>query len=61
MTKTETKSGKMPLHFSRKLLAIPYGLFLAMFVVIPLLIIIYYAFTDRNGNFTFENFSNYFG
>lgn len=60
MTKTETKSGKMPLHFSRKLLAIPYGLFLAMFVVIPLLIIIYYAFTDRNGNFTFENFATFF-
>ena len=28
-------------HFSRKLLAIPYGLFLALFVVIPLFIIIY--------------------
>ena len=41
-------------HFSRKLLAIPYGLFLAAFVVIPLLIIIYYAFTDDNGTFTLE-------
>ena len=49
------------LHFSRKLLAIPYGLFLALFVVIPLLIIVYYAFTDRSGNFTFDNFVNYFG
>ena len=42
------------LHFSRKLLAIPYGLFLAIFVVIPLLIIIYYAFTDDNGIPTFD-------
>ena len=41
-------------HFSRKLLAIPYGLFLAFFVVIPLLIIIYYAFFDDSGNFTLE-------
>jgi spermidine/putrescine transport system permease protein len=41
-------------HFSRKLLAIPYGLFLAAFVVIPLLIIIYYAFTDDAGKFTLE-------
>jgi spermidine/putrescine transport system permease protein len=41
-------------RFSRKLLAIPYGLFLAIFVVIPLLIIIYYAFTDDNGKFTLE-------
>lgn len=52
---------KAKLHFSRKLLAIPYGLFLALFVVIPLLIIVYYAFTDRSGNFTFDNFVNYFG
>ena len=41
-------------HFSRKLLAIPYGLFLAAFVVIPLFIIIYYAFTDDAGKFTWE-------
>ena len=41
-------------HFSRKLLAIPYGLFLAVFVVIPLLIIFYYAFTNDDGKFTFE-------
>ena len=35
---------KKKLQFSRKLLAIPYALFLAFFVVIPLLIILYYAF-----------------
>ena len=45
---------KIKPHFSRKLLAIPYGLFLAVFVVIPLFIIIYYAFTDDNGVFTTE-------
>ncbi len=48
-----TKSKFKP-HFSRKLLAIPYGLFLALFVVIPLLIIVYYAFTDETGKFTLE-------
>ena len=37
------------LHFSRKLLAIPYGLFLALFVVLPLLIIVYYAFFNDKG------------
>ena len=47
-------------HFSRKLLAIPYGLFLAFFVVIPLLIIIYYAFTDDNGSFTFKYVQMFF-
>ncbi len=49
MTKTKAKP-----HFSRKLLAIPYGLFLAIFVVIPLLIIFYYAFTNDEGKFTLE-------
>lgn len=49
MTKTKFKP-----HFSRKLLAIPYGLFLLFFVVLPLLIIVYYAFWDDNGKFTFE-------
>lgn len=47
-------------HFSRKLLAIPYGLFLALFVVVPLLIIIYYAFTNGKGEFTLENFREFF-
>ncbi|MBQ8229417.1 MAG: ABC transporter permease [Clostridia bacterium] len=50
---TNTKAKAKP-HFSRKLLAIPYGLFLAIFVVIPLLIIFYYAFTNDEGKFTLE-------
>lgn len=41
-------------HFSRKLLAIPYALFLAVFVVVPLFIVVYYAFTDDAGKFTWE-------
>ncbi len=49
MTNTKFKP-----HFSRKLLAIPYGLFLAFFVLVPLLIIVYYAFTDDAGKFTLE-------
>ncbi|MFQ7078969.1 MAG: ABC transporter permease [Christensenellaceae bacterium] len=53
MTKTKP-------HFSRKLLAIPYGLFLFLFVLIPLLIIVYYAFTDGNGSFTLKNFREFF-
>ena len=41
-------------RFSRKLLAIPYGLFLLAFVIAPLIIVLYYAFTDDAGNFTFD-------
>ena len=46
--------------FSRKQLCIPYGLFLVMFVVIPLFVIVYYAFTDKTGAFTFRNFVDFF-
>ena len=48
------------IKFSRKHLGIPYALFLAMFVVFPLLLIIFYAFTDANGVFTFANFASFF-
>lgn len=50
---TEAKKKFKP-RFSRRLLAIPYGLFLICFVLIPLLIIVYYAFTNDDGKFTFE-------
>ena len=32
-------------RFSRKLLAIPYGIFLVLFVIVPLVLIFFYAFT----------------
>ena len=51
---------KPKLRFSRKLLAIPYGLFMAFFIVIPLFIIVYYAFTDADGAFTFQNIRLFF-
>ncbi len=48
------------IKFSRKLLAIPYGLFLLVFVIVPLLLIIYYAFTNEAGQFTFGNLISFF-
>lgn len=47
-------------RFSRKQLCIPYAVFLACFVVAPLFVIAYYAFTDGEGSFSFENFVNFF-
>ena len=41
-------------------LCIPYGLFMALFVVFPLLLIVYYAFTDAKGNFSFGNWVTVF-
>lgn len=46
--------------FSRKQLCIPYALFLIMFVIIPLFVVVYYAFTGSDGSFTFSNFTAFF-
>lgn len=43
----------------RKNWSIPYAIFLASFVVIPLFLIVYYAFTNSSGNFSFENFHKF--
>lgn len=52
---------KKPLFgFQRSSLCIPYGLFLALFVILPLLLIVFYAFTDENGVISFDNFIRFF-
>ena len=38
---------------------VPYALFLIIFVVMPLLLIVVYAFTDAEGAFTFANFRKF--
>ena len=41
-------------------LCMPYAVFMALFVVFPLLLIFYYAFTDASGRFTFSNWATVF-
>ncbi len=41
-------------------LCMPYGVFMALFVIFPLVLILYYAFIDDNGNFTFNNWGTVF-
>ena len=41
---------------SRKSWTLPYIIFSAFFVVLPLILIVVFAFTDEDGNFTFGNF-----
>ena len=48
--------GKRLLNFSRSQLCIPYALFLALFVVIPLFLVVYYAFVGEDGSLTLSNF-----
>jgi len=50
----------MRFRFQRKYLSIPYAVFLVLFVILPILMIIYYAFTDANGNLSFQAFINFF-
>lgn len=46
--------------FSRKSLGIPYAIFLLVFVVAPLVVLIYYAFTNGQGEFTLANLTGFF-
>lgn len=48
------------IKFQRKHLSIPYAVFLFLFVILPLILIIYYALTDVDGNISFTNFINFF-
>ena len=45
---------------SRRTWAWPYLLFLILFVVLPLLLILFYAFTNGEGQFTLYNFVRFF-
>jgi len=47
-------------NHSRNFYLIPYILWIALFVVAPLLLIFYYSFFDIDGNFTFNNYKNFF-
>lgn len=45
---------------SRKSWTLPYLIFSAVFVIIPLILILVYAFTDDAGHLTLENFRKFF-
>ena len=42
---------KMKSSLSKKLLDKPYLLWAALFIVVPLIMVVYYAFTDKSGAF----------
>ena len=43
--------------FGSRLIAAPYIVWSAIFIIVPLVIMVYFAFTDSNGLFTVANFS----
>ena len=40
--------------------ALPYAIFLVLFVALPLILIMFYAFRDSSGAFTLANFAKFF-
>ena len=51
----------MKFRFQRKYLAIPYILFFLFFIIIPVFLIVFYAFTDKvTGTFSFSNLAKFF-
>jgi spermidine/putrescine transport system permease protein len=50
----------MKRYFSGNQVGIPYTVFLICFVIMPVLVLLYYAFTDSTGAFTVENFTHFF-
>ncbi len=61
-SKSERKKHKKAsiFHFRRRDLCIPFVLFLLLFVVIPIFIIIFYAFTDSSGSFSWDSLVAFF-
>ena len=49
------KKNKTGTGFFAKLCLVPHTVWVLLFIIAPLLIVAYYAFTDRNGAFTFDN------
>ncbi len=47
-------------RFSRKALGIPYAVFLLFFVIVPMLVIVFYAFTDKQNHLSGMNFIKFF-
>lgn len=46
--------------FKRKYFAFPYALLCVIFVVVPLVLMLYFALTDFEGAFTLNNFASFF-
>lgn len=50
----------MMTKFKRKHLSIPYSIFIVLFIILPLILVFFYAITDEVGNVSLTNFSMFF-
>ena len=53
--------GRCAMKIYDKKLAYPYFVWMTLFTVVPLIIVVYYAFTDANGAFTLDNLTSISG
>lgn len=47
-------------RLTQRLLLTPYSVWAVLFIVVPLIFVAYYALTDTNFNFTFDNIARFF-
>ncbi|EUJ46989.1 Spermidine/putrescine transport system permease protein PotB [Listeria riparia FSL S10-1204] len=45
---------------ARTFYLVPYAIWILLFVIAPILLIVYYSFFDIDGNFTFSNYVDFF-
>lgn len=50
----------MKFRFQRKFFAIPYAIFMALFIIVPMVLIAYYAFSDATGQLSFAAARKFF-
>ena len=55
----ETRQGRR-VRLADRAARMPYGIWAALFVIVPLIFVAYYAFTDVNFQFTLENIQRFF-
>ena len=60
LSNNKVNKPKRPKMFQRKYLCIPYVAFLVLFVIIPILIIVYYAFSNEQGVPSFDALVEFF-
>lgn len=50
----------MKTNSNRSFYLIPYALWMVLFVVAPIVLVVYFSLFDLHGNFSFENYQNFF-
>jgi len=47
-------------RFAQTFTAAPHIVWMLIFIIVPMILVVYYSFTDKNGSFTLDNFKTFF-